>query len=232
MRRSLCRRRTLRGIGPTLQNNGAPYPGRLEDPTLELHDANSVIASNNDWKQNQAEVEATGIPPTHDKESAIVRTLAPGQYTVILRGNNNTTGTAVVEIYDLDPAGASELANLSSRGLVGIGDNILIGGFFTGPQTASHTKVVVRAIGPSVKNQLPNALDDPTLELRDSFGVVKAANDNWKETQEAEIQATGLAPTNDAESALVETLTPGNYTAIVRGKNQTGIGVVEIYHIP
>jgi hypothetical protein len=91
---------------------------------------------------------------------------------------------------------------------------------------------VVRAVGPSIKNQLPNALDDPTLELRDSFGVLKATNDNWKDTQEAEIQATGLAPSNDAESAIVEDLTPGSYTVLVRGKNQTGIGVVQIYHVP
>ncbi len=116
--------------------------------------------------------------------------------------------------------------------MVGTGDNILIGGFFTGPVTASHTRVVVRAIGPSIKNQLPNALDDPTLELRDSFGVVKAANDNWRESQESEIEMRGLAPTNDAESALFDDLTPGNYTVLVRGKNQTGIGVVEIYHVP
>jgi hypothetical protein len=223
----------LRGIGPSLQSGGVPYPGRLEDPTLELHDATSVIATNNDWQDSQeAEIQQSGIPPSDPKESAIVRTLAPGTYTVILRGNNNSTGTAVVEAYDLDTPAASELANISSRGVVGTGDNILIGGFFTGPTTAAHTKVVVRAMGPSIKNQLPNALDDPTLELRDSFGVLKATNDDWKETQQAEIQATGLAPANDAESAILEDLTPGNYTALVRGKNQTGIGVVEIYHVP
>lgn len=223
----------LRGIGPSLQNNNAPYPGRLEDPTLELHNANSVIATNNDWQDSQGtEIQQTGIPPSHPKESAIVRTLDPGAYTVVLRGNNDTTGTGVVEVYDLDVAGASELANISSRGLVGTGDNILIGGFFTGPLTASHTKVVARAIGPSVKNQLPNALNDPTLELRDSFGVLKATNDNWKDEKQADIEATGLAPSNDAESAVFVTLTPGNYTALVRGKNETGVGVLEIYHVP
>jgi len=230
---SVSKKVILRGIGPSLQSGGAPYPGRLADPTLELHDATSVIATNNDWQDSQAaEIQQSGIPPSDPKESAIVRTLAPGTYTVILRGNNNTTGTAVVEAFDLDAAAASELANISSRGVVGTGDNILIGGFFTGPTTAAHTKVVVRAIGPSIKNQLSNALDDPTLELRDSFGVLKATNDNWKETQQAEIQATGLAPSNDAESAILEDLTPGNYTALVRGKNQTGIGLVEIYHVP
>jgi hypothetical protein len=223
----------LRGIGPSLQNNGAPYPGRMADPTLELHDSNTVIATNNDWQDTQpTEVQNSGIPPTDPKESAIVRTLDPGAYTVILRGNNNSTGTAVVEVYDLDTTGASELANISSRGLVGTGDNILIGGFFTGPTTAAHTKVVVRAMGPSIKNQVPNALNDPTLELRDSFGVVVRSNDDWMETQKAEIEAAGLAPTNNAESALLETLTPGNYTVLVRGKNETGVGLVEIYHIP
>jgi hypothetical protein len=223
----------LRGIGPSLQSNGGPFPGRMEDPTLELHNSTTVLATNNDWQDSQAnEIQNSGLPPNDPKESAIVRTLDPGAYTVILRGNNNTTGTAVVEAYDLDPASASELANISSRGLVGTGDNILIGGFFAGPTTASHTKVVVRAIGPSLKSQLPNALDDPTLELRDSFGVLKATNDNWKETQQAEIEATGLAPSNEAESAIFDDLTPGNYTALVRGKNQSGIGIVEIFHVP
>jgi hypothetical protein len=230
---SVSKKVILRGIGPSLQKDGGPFPGRMADPTLELHDANSVLETNNDWKQHQAEVEATGIPPTHDKESAIVRTLAPGQYTVILRGFQNGTGIAVVEAYDLEAVGASEMANISSRGLVGTGDNVLIGGFFTGPNTAAQTKVVVRAIGPSIENQVPNALDDPTLELRDQFGVLIASNDNWKEGQQAEIQAAKLAPTADAESALIKTLTPGPYTAIVRGvNNTTGIGLVEVYHVP
>ena len=223
----------LRGIGPSIQTNGTPFPGRLADPTLELHNATSVIATNNDWQDTQsAEIQQSGLAPTDPKESAIVRTLDPGSYTVILRGNNNTTGTGLVEAYDLDVAGASELANISSRGFVGTGDNILIAGFFTGPLTASHTKVVVRAIGPSIQSQLPGALNDPTLELRDSFGVLRATNDNWRETQQAEIEMTGLAPSNDAEAAIFDDLPPGNYTALVRGKDQTGIGVVEVYHVP
>jgi hypothetical protein len=205
----------------------------MADPTLELHDRTKVIASNNDWQDTQrTEVQQSGLQPTNPKESAIVKTLDPGQYTVILRGKDNTTGTAVVDVYDLNPAGASELANISSRGLVGIGDNILIAGFFTGPKTAAHTDVVVRAIGPSLKNQLPNTLNDPTLELRDSFGVLVGTNDNWMDTQKTEIEATGLAPTNSAESAVLKTLTPGNYTVLVRGKNETGVGVVDIYHVP
>jgi hypothetical protein len=224
----------VRGIGPSLRSNGGPFPGRMADPTLELHDSKNVIASNDNWKDTQrAEIEGTGIPPTNDKESAIVKTLAPGAYTVILRGKNDTTGVAVVEAYDLDATAPSELANISTRGFIQTGDNILIGGFFTGPKTAVHTKVVVRAIGPSIKNQLPNAISDPTLELRDSFGALVATNDNWMDTQKAEIQATGLAPKNNAESAIVKTLTPGQYTAIVRGKdNTTGVGLVEIYHVP
>jgi hypothetical protein len=223
----------VRGIGPSLQKDGGPFAGRLEDPTLELHDSTTVIATNNDWKENQAEVEATGIPPTHDKESAIVRTLAPGAYTVILRGFQNSTGIALVEAYDLDATAPSEMANISTRGLVGTGDNILIGGFFVGPNTAARTNVVVRAIGPSISNQVPNALNDPTLELRDQFGAVLASNDNWKEGQQSEIQAAGLAPTQDAESALLQTLPPGPYTALVRGANDTtGVGLVEVYHVP
>ena len=230
---SVPKRVIMRGIGPSLQKDGQPFAGRLEDPTLELHDSSSVIATNNDWKENQAEVEATGIPPTHDKESAIVKTLDPGAYTVILRGFQNSTGIALVEAYDLNATAASEMANISTRGLVGTGDNILIGGFFTGPNTTAHTNVVVRAIGPSIRNQVPNALNDPTLELRDQFGVLIGMNDNWKEGQQAEIQSVGLAPTEDAESALIKRLTPGPYTALVRGVNDTtGVGLVEVYHVP
>lgn len=230
---NVAKRVIVRGIGPSLEINGQPYPGRLANPTLELHNSTGVIATNDDWKiPNETEINQTGLAPKHEKESAIVMTLNPGQYTVILRGAGDTTGTALVEVYDLQTTITSEMANISTRGLIGTGDDILIGGFFTGPNTAAHTNVVVRAIAPSLKNRLPNALDDPILELRDSFGVVVAANDDWMETQKTALEASGLAPTHPAESAILKTLTPGSYTALVRGKNQNGIGVVEIYHVP
>lgn len=225
----------LRGIGPSLRSSDAPFQGRLEDPTLELHDsAGTVIASNDNWKDTQAdEIIATGIPPSDDKESAIVRTLEPGAYTAVLRGKDGSTGVALVEAYDLEAAAPSQTANLSTRGAIENDDNVLIGGFITGPNTAFSTKVIVRAIGPSMSNQLANTVADPMLTLHDRNGVVIADNDNWRDSQQAEIEASGLAPGNDVESAILRTVTPGNYTAIVRGKDGgTGVGLVEIYRVP
>jgi hypothetical protein len=225
----------MRGIGPTLTIDGSPFPGRLEDPTLELYNSAGVpIASNDEWKSNQAEVEATGVAPTNDHESAIVRTLDPGTYTVILRGKNNTSGVALVETYDIGLPANSRLGNLSSRGFIGTGDHILIGGFHAGPQTAAVTRVVFRAMGPSLAAfNVPGPMQDPTLEVRDRNGALLAANDNWETDQKAAIQAAGLAPGDPRESAIVMTnFEPGPYTAVVRGKDgSTGIGLVEIYDV-
>lgn len=225
----------LRGLGPSLTSNGQPFPGRLDDPTLELHNSDGVIiASNDDWKSNQAEVEQTGIPPTDDREPAIVMTLDPGSYTVIMRGKNNTSGTGVVETYDIGLAANARLANVSSRGFIGTGDNVLIGGFFAGPQTAAVTGVVFRAIGPSLAAlHVPGPMQDPTIEIHNRDGDLVASNDDWQSTQKTEIEATGLAPTDSRESAiLLRNFEPGPYTAIVRGKNNTtGVGLVEIYDV-
>ncbi len=218
----------IRGIGPSLGVAGA-----LADPTLELRDSTGqLVAFNDDWKDTQQPaIEKTGIPPSNQFESAIVASLTANNssYTAILRGKNGTTGRGVVEVYDLDQSVDSRLANISTRGLVGTGDNALIGGFISGP----NTKVVVRAIGPSLAQSGVNSpLLDPTLELRDSNGVVVRANNDWKDTQQAELQASGIAPKNDRESALVVTLTAGSYTAVVRGLGDTtGIGVVEVYNL-
>ena len=225
----------LRAMGPSMQVNGTPVAGRMSDPTLELRDASgALMASNNNWKDSpeRAAIEATGIPPNDDRESAIVRTLAPGPYTAILSGNENSTGIALVEVYDRGLSANSILANISSRGFVEAADNVMIGGFITGNQPG-NTKVLVRAIGPSMKNQVPNALDDPTLELFDSNGAAIGSNDNWKESADrAEIETTGIPPGNDLEAAVIRTIPPGGYTAIVRGKNDTsGVGLVEIYNI-
>jgi hypothetical protein len=228
----------VRGIGPSLSGT---VQGFLADPTLELHHGSSTVATNDNWKtrpdgsSQQAEIEATTIPPTNDLESALVATLpANGAgYTAIVRGKNNTTGIGVVEAYDLDQTANSRLANISTRGFVDTGNDVLIGGFIAGN---GLTKVIVRAIGPTLVNAgVSNPLQDPTLELHDNNGVAIRSNDNWKiredgSSQQAEIEATTIPPKNDFESALVQTLAPGNYTAIVRGANNTtGIAVVEIY---
>jgi CSLREA domain-containing protein len=222
----------VRGRGPSLTDQGVS--GALQDPILELHDANGIIATNDNWKDTQqTEIEATGLPPTNDLESAIVATLPANTslYTAILRGVNDGTGVGLVEVYDLDRTVDSKLANISTRGLVQTGDNAMIGGVILLGQ--GPLNVIVRAIGPSLASKgVANALADPTLELYDGNGTLLAFNDNWKDTQQAEIEATGVPPTNDLESAIVATLNPypATYTAIVRGvNNTTGVALVEVY---
>jgi Cysteine-rich secretory protein family len=216
----------VRGIGPSL-----PLPGKMLNPMLELHDSTgAVIAANDNWGQNanSAEIVDSGVAPTNPHESAVLMSLAPGSYTAVLSGVNQTTGTAVVEVYDLDGAADSKLANISTRAFVQGGDNVLIGGLIVVGQTAADA--IVRAIGPSLT--VPGAMADPTLELRDANGVLLASNDNWRSTQQTAIIATGVAPTNDAEAAIVTTFSPGSYTAIVRGVNgTTGVAVVEVYQL-
>ena len=190
----------------------------------------SVIATNDNWTSNRAAIEATGLQPSKDLESAIVATLDPGAYTAIVSGKNGSTGVGLVEAYDLDTAAASELANISTRGFVATESNVMIGGFILG----SESNVLVRAIGPSLTDfGVADALADPTLELRDVQGTLISSNDNWKEPNETEIEATGLQPSKDKESALFEMLPAGAYTAIVAGEGATtGIGLVEVYRLP
>jgi uncharacterized delta-60 repeat protein len=214
----------IRAIGPSL-----PLKGALADPTLELHKADGTVIANDNWKDTQqAEIAATTIPPTNSLESAIVATLPPGGHTAILRGKNNGTGIGLVEVYDLDQSAPASLANISTRGEVLTGNDVMIGGvIITGVQPAY---VLVRAIGPSLP--VTGALQDPILELHDKNGVMVRSNDNWKETQGAEITSTGAPPKNDKESAIVATLAPASYTAIVRGKAaSTGISLVEVYNL-
>lgn len=214
-----------RAIGPSLN-----IPGQLENPFLELRDSSgSLITSNDDWKTTQqADIQATGVAPTNDLESAIVATLPANtsRYTAIVKGVNDGQGIGLVEVYDLDNTVDSRLANISTRGFVQTDNNVMIGGFII---TGSGTqKVLVRAIGPSLP--VPSPLADPTLELRDANGALLQANDNWQTDQQAEIQATGAPPSNPAESALIRTVSPGNYTAIVRGvSNSVGVALVEVY---
>jgi uncharacterized repeat protein (TIGR03803 family) len=216
----------VRGIGPSL-----PLSGALADPFLELHDSTgAIISSNDNWVDSpnkQAIIDST-VPPTNDKEPAIVRTLDPGAYTAIVRGLNNTTGIALVEVYDLSAGVDSKLANISTRGFVQTGDNVMIGGLIIFSETARN--VIVRAIGPSLP--VTGALADPLLELHNGDGDLINSNDNWRSEQETEIIATTVPPTNDKESAIVATLDPGSYTAIVRGvNNTTGVALVEVYDL-
>jgi PKD repeat protein len=220
----------LRGIGPSLN-----VPGKLDDPVIQLFNNTGVnIGGNDDWKTDQQNVESTGLAPSNDRESALVTTLDPGLYTVVMRGKNNSSGIGVVEIYDINVAANSRLANVSSRGFIGTGDNVLIGGFFAGPQTAAVTRMVFRAIGPSLGAfNVPEPLQDPTIELRNANGDLVGSNDDWQTDQKTAIEATGLQPSDPRESAVVLTnFEPGPYTAIVRGKNNTtGNGLVEIYDV-
>ncbi|MDP9097547.1 MAG: hypothetical protein M3N48_00940, partial [Verrucomicrobiota bacterium] len=223
----------IRGIGPSLTAFGVP--GALQNPILELHDSTgAIIATNDDWKTDQNKVELTGIAPTDNRESAIVTTLpANGAgYTAIVRGNNNTTGVGLVEVYDLSEIANSKAANISTRGFVDAGDNAMIGGFILGG--GGNGKVVVRAIGPTLVNfGVSGSLQDPTLELHDGNGALLVFNDNWQQdSAAAEIQANKLAPNDPRESAVLRSLAPGAYTAIVRGKdNTTGVGLVEVYNV-
>jgi hypothetical protein len=225
----------LRGIGPSLTINGQPLPGRLSDPTLTLYDATSTpLLSNDDWmnsSQKEQIIDST-IAPSDPKESAIVATLQPGSYTAIMSGSNGATGIGVVELYDLDTAAPANPANIATRGFVETGDNVMIGGFFIGG--SQNRTVLARAIGPSLKAVgVPNALPDPVLELHDASGTTIATNDDWRLSQETEIAATGIAPADDHESALISApLAPGSYTAVVRGKgSDTGVALVEIYQL-
>ncbi len=223
----------VRGIGPSLAS--ADVVGFLTDPTLELHAGSTIIASNDDWRSAQeAEIQATTIPPSDDRESAIVATLDPGAYTAILAGKDNGAGVGLVEIYDLDQPTQSKLANLSTRGFVNSGDNVMIGGFIIGGISGGSSNMLVRAIGPSLTALgVADALQDPSLEIYDSSGTIIASNDNWRDSQANEIEAAGLAPTDDRESAIVMILPSGGYTTIVRGVNNTvGVGLVEAYNVP
>jgi hypothetical protein len=223
----------VRGLGPTLTNSNVT--GVLADPTMRLYDGSgTLISSNNDWKTSQqVALKATGLAPSFDVESAILITLQPGSYTAILSGNNGTTGVGLVEVYDMNPAVVGSLENVSTRGVVGTAQNVMIAGLIIGGGDG-NTKVLVRGLGPTLTNfQVSGPLQDPTLELHDGSGNTLMTNDNWKETQQTEIEATGLAPSDDRESAILSALAPGAYTAIVRGAlDTTGVGLLEVYRLP
>jgi len=225
----------IRAIGPTLSQFGVP--GALPDPTLELYQGSTLLFSNDNWRNStqQAEIESSGLAPNNEAESAIIWTLTPGEnYTAVMRGKNGQTGVGIVEAFDLDRTATSELANISTRGLVDVDDNVMIAGLIVTPSGGANVNILVRALGPTLGDfGVPGALANPTLDLVNSSGTVIRSNDDWKNSQRAEIEATGLAPSHDTESALMETVAPGAYTAIVRGNGRTtGVGIVEVYHIP
>jgi hypothetical protein len=253
----------IRAIGPELSQYGVP--NFLADPTLELRNGNgALIASNNNWQDDPSQASqiiASGLAPSSDLESAIIASLPPGNYTAIVRGATptptptptssatptptatpvtNTTGVALVEVYDLSPSLHSILGNISTRSLVQTGDNVMIGGFIV--QGTQPKDVIIRAIGPELSQYgVPDFLADPTLELHDGAGALIASNDNWQQTiiggiitsnQVQDIQNSGHAPGDASDSAIIANLPPGNYTAIVRGvNNTTGVALVEMYDL-
>jgi N-acetylneuraminic acid mutarotase len=239
----------IRAIGPELTRYGVPNV--LADPTLELHDGTgALIASNDNWvttiiggiiTANQAPDILNSRHAPHDpRESAIIADLPPGNYTAIVRGVNNMTGVALVEVYDSSTDSNLILANISTRAFVQTSDDVMIGGFIV--QGAQPKRVVIRAIGPELTQYgVPNALANPTLELHNRTGALIASNDNWTTTiiggvitsdQVRDIRNSGYAPGNRNESAIIAFLPPGNYTAIVRGvNNTTGVALVEVYDL-
>jgi hypothetical protein len=204
---------------------------------LELHDGNgAIITTNDNWGDapNASDIQATGLAPSNSLESAILITLnADASYTAILSGKNNTTGVGLVEVYDMDILGNTHLVNISTRGFVDTGDNVLIGGLIV--RGGTPARVVVRAIGPSMTALgVADALPDPTLELHDGNGALIASNDDWGSSPDAgAITAAGLNPSNSKESAILFTPAPGSYTAIVRGNGPTptGVGLVEAFRL-
>ena len=239
----------IRAIGPELTQYG--IADALANPRLELHNGTgALIASNDDWQttilggiitSNQvSDIQNSGHAPTAASESAIVADLQPGNYTAIVRGVNNTTGVALVEVYDLSPGASSSLGNISTRSFVQTGEHVMIGGFIV--QGSGAKRVIIRAIGPELTQfGIRDALANPRLELHNQTGALIASNDNWQTTilggiitnnQVSSIQNSGHAPTEASESAIIANLPPGNYTAIVRGVNNTaGVGLVEVYEL-
>lgn len=224
----------IRGLGPSLAALG--LSDTLPDPFLELRSSNgALLLSNDNWKDTQRSlIEGTLFQPTNDLEAVIVTTLSPGAYTGILTGRNQTSGIGLLEIYDTDSAAPAQLANISTRGFVQSGNNVMIGGFILGG-TNQPTRVALRGIGPSLAQfGLSNVLADPVLELHSADGTLLVANDNWTDDVAVALDlfANGLAPSDGKESGILLSLPPGPFTAILAGKNSgVGIGLVEVYNL-
>jgi len=223
-----AKRVILRALGSSLSLGEMDV---LADPVLELHAPGGTIMTNDNWRDTQEqEIIDTTLQPPADQESAIVATLNPGSYTTVVRGKDNGSGLGLVELYDLDQV-ASELANISSRGFVAAGDDVMIAGLiFSGENNAT---AVVRGLGPSLSQfGIGDSLQDPILDLYDANGAVIASDDDWRDSQEAALEASTLAPADDREAAVLVQLTAGAYTAVLRGKDGTqGIGLIEAYNL-
>jgi hypothetical protein len=220
----------LRVLGPTLGQAPFNLSNAMANPALDLFQGSTHIASNDNWvdASNKPAIAATGLAPPNVAEAAILTNLNPGSYTAVARGVNNT-GLALVEAYDLNSTAGSKFANISTRGFVGIAANVMIAGVTV--QGTQSESVIVRGLGPTLTQfGVASVLADPVLDLRDANGNSVRANDNWKDTQQAQIQASGYAPPNNLESAIAATLAAGTYTAILSGKNNTtGNALVEVY---
>ncbi len=217
----------IRALGPSLA--GAGVPKVLRNPALDLYDeSGTLLAHNGDWTTLPAGTVPVDLQPSDPAEAVIIANLPPGSYTVVLSSQDGSIGVALCELYDLSPANSTVL-NISTRGQVGLDDNAMIGGFILGG--SAPTRVLVRGIGPSLASAgVSGVLSDPVVELHDSTGALISRNDNWRDDQEQQIIDTTIPPPDDRESAIVETLPPGAYTAIVRGvNNATGVALIEVY---
>lgn len=224
----------LRGIGPSLGSAG--LTDLLADPVLELRGpTGGLISQNDNWRQGTQSVEGTPLQPSDDRESAIVAALQPAAYTAVLTGKGQTTGIGLVEVYDRDQSTGTNLANISTRGFVQTGDNVMIGGFILGGSSA-NAQVAVRGLGPSLSQSgLSNVLADPLLGLHDGNGALLVSNDNWQDDaiSAAKLIQHNLGPADFREAGIFTALPPGAFTAILAGKNGgIGIGLVEVYNIP
>jgi hypothetical protein len=228
----------LRGLGPSLANAGVPANAVLNDPLIELHGSNgTLIMSNDNWKDSpqRSQIEGTIFQPPDDRESVILATLAPAAYTGIIKGAGETSGIGIIEVYDNNQAADSDLANISTRGIVSSENDVMIGGFTLGGNN-TPTRIAVRALGPSLANSgLSNVLADPVLELHNANGTIMVSNDDWQSdsASAAQLTANGLALPNSKESGIFTSLAPpGQFTAVVTGKNgAAGLGLVEIYNL-
>ena len=214
-------------MGPSL-----PVVDPLADPTLDIYDSHgAVIVSNDDWEsgRERSEIADLGLAPPSAKEAALLVELPSGAYTAIVSGASRTVGTALVEVYDIDESAPAQLANISTRGPVQAGDDVMIAGvILTGDQP---TRLLFRAVGPSLSGLA--TLEDPVIELFDARGERVAINNDWKDSQAVEIKATGLAPESELEPAIIATLEPNHYTAVVRDRaGKPGLALVEVYKLP
>lgn len=220
----------VRAIGPSL--TALNVPGALADPTLEIFSGSTRIHTNDNWQSDSdANLIPANLKPAEARESALIRTLAPGAYTAIIRGANLTSGVALVEVFEVNASTTTRLVNLSTRGRVSTGDNVMIGGFIiSGTQPKS---VVIRAIGPSLSAAgVAGVLADPQLSIFSGQTEIHS-NDNWQSDASSASIPANLRPTQSRESALLRSLAPGAYTAIVRGVSaSSGVGLVEVFEVP